>query len=90
MFRLLAIVSLALGSLTGCSAGASLVRSDEHGGVVALRGPYMPAMAEARLLMVSHCNGRVLVVERGDRAEFRCVASRPEGPLAQRDARSEL
>jgi hypothetical protein len=32
----------------------------------------MPAMSEARLLMVEHCRGRFQAVEVQDAVEFRC------------------
>jgi hypothetical protein len=35
----------------------------------------MPAMADARMLMVEHCNGRFQVAELDHSLEFRCSAS---------------
>lgn len=85
MRKTLVILSLALCASAGCSARASLVRSDAHGGTVALEGPFMPAMSEARLLMVDHCGGRIEVEERGDRAEFRCTDSTAKQHIARPD-----
>jgi hypothetical protein len=51
------------------------VRTDSAGGTVALHGPYMPAMGDARMLMVEHCRGRYDAVEQGDQVSFRCRAA---------------
>ena len=59
-------------SLSACSGTANLVRKDALGGRVQLNGPYMPAMADARTLMVEHCNGRFDYREQGEAVEFRC------------------
>jgi hypothetical protein len=63
----------ALLTVSACAAsGADLVRKDRAGGRVALQGGYMPAMADARQLMVDHCGGRFDMLELGDSVEFRC------------------
>ena len=59
-------------SLSARSSTANLVRKDALGGRVRLAGAYMPAMAEARTLMVEHCGGRFDYLERGEAVEFRC------------------
>jgi hypothetical protein len=61
-------------TLCACSSSASLVRKDPIGGRVQLAGAYMPAMADARMLMTEHCNGRYEAVEVGHAVEFRCKA----------------
>jgi len=58
--------------LVGCSSTAQLVRKDTSGGRIALQGAYMPAMGEARMLMVEHCQGRYDAVETHDSVTFRC------------------
>jgi hypothetical protein len=60
-------------ALSACG-GANLVRKDRVGGRVELTGAYMPAMADARLLMAEHCQGRFAAVERSDEVEFECRA----------------
>jgi hypothetical protein len=57
----------------GCGGSAQLVRADALGGHVALEGPFMPAMSDARLLMAEHCQGRFEAVERQSGADFRCL-----------------
>jgi len=64
-------IVLGLGTL-GCANGASFVRKDAVGGRLALHGGYMPAMADARLMMAEHCQGPVDALERGANVEFRC------------------
>ena len=59
-------------SLSACSGTANLVRKDALGGRVQLNGPYMPAMADARTLMVEHCGGRFDYLEHGEAVEFQC------------------
>jgi len=60
-------------TLSACSSSASLVRKDIGiGGRVQLAGAYMPAMADARMLMVEACQGRFEFVELGKAVEFRC------------------
>ena len=58
--------------LTGCGSSAQLVRKDTAGGVVALRGAFMPAMGEARMMMFEYCDGRFDAVEQGEQVSFRC------------------
>jgi hypothetical protein len=69
-------------SLSACGGSASLVRKSDLGGRVDLAGAYMPAMADARMLMVEHCQGRFQSVERGDHVEFRCTARSTQTELA--------
>jgi hypothetical protein len=69
---LMMTTTIAAGSLVACSSGASLVRKDAVGGRVQLQGAYMPAMGDARMLMVEHCQGRFEYEEHGDAVEFRC------------------
>ena len=59
-------------SLSACGS-ATLVRKDAGGGRVALQGAYMPAMADARQLIVEQCQGRYETMERVDGVEFRCA-----------------
>jgi hypothetical protein len=80
-------LTIAVGSLVACSSSASLVRKDALGGRVQLQGAYMPAMGDARMLMVEHCHGRFEYEELGHAVEFRCTGhgTRPsmaEGALA--------
>ena len=91
MFRSYAITAIVLLNLAGCSATATLARKDPQGGRVDLQGPYMPAMSEARLLMVEYCGGRFHMEERGDSVVFRCGKPRAGSDgLARREASSEL
>jgi hypothetical protein len=64
-------------SASACSGSAHLVRKDATGGHVALQGPYMLAMGDARVVMATHCKGRFEAVERGDSVDFRCVRAKP-------------
>lgn len=64
---------------TGCAGSAQLARKDSTGGTVALEGPYMPAMGEARMLMVEHCGGRFTATEQGERVSFRCRSASEAG-----------
>src|SRR6188508_1930686 len=66
------IAVFALLGLSACSTSAALVRKDAVGGRVELQGAYMPAMLEARELMVDHCYGRYDMLELGNAVEFRC------------------
>ena len=60
-------------TLSACSSSASLVRKDMGiGGRVQLAGAYMPAMSDARRVMLDVCQGRFEVVEVGEAVEFRC------------------
>jgi hypothetical protein len=90
MEKMLATAAFVLLVLSGCSSSASLVRKDAIGGRVAIEGAYMPAMADARLLMVEHCQGRFEAVEVGDAVEFRCRNAKlaPEAAVAVADARA--
>jgi hypothetical protein len=73
MTRITFATLIALATLTvGCAGNASIVRKDSVGGRVELRGAYMPSMANARLMMVEHCQGPVDAIERGKSLEFRC------------------
>ena len=65
--------TIAIGSSVACSSSARLVKQDARGGRVQLQGAYMPAMADARMLMVEHCDGRYQATELGDTVEFRCA-----------------
>ncbi|MFI5307469.1 MAG: hypothetical protein ACHQ53_08965, partial [Polyangiales bacterium] len=77
-------------TLSACSSGAQLVRKDAAGGRVALQGAYMPAMADARMLMTEHCDGRYAMTERDGAVEFRCAGqgAAVQAPtlVVQRDA----
>jgi hypothetical protein len=64
--------ALAILALSACSSSASLARRDTMGGRVQIAGAYMPAMADARMLMVDACRGRFDYVEVGSAVEFRC------------------
>jgi hypothetical protein len=83
MLKHLTATALVMLTLSACSSSASLVRKDAIGGRVRLVGAYMPAMSDARMLMVEHCNGRFEMVEREDALEFRCKAASPQ-PVANR------
>jgi hypothetical protein len=72
MLRTLATAAIVMLTLSACSSSASLVRKDTIGGRVQLAGAYMPAMADARMLMVEHCNGRYEYLELGHAVEFHC------------------
>ena len=72
MFKTLATAAFVMLTLSACSSSASLVRKDTVGGRVQLAGAYMQAMADARMLMVEHCNGRYEYVELGHAVEFHC------------------
>ena len=73
---------------TACSSSAALVRHDAHGGQLALRGPYVPAMEHARAAMLEHCNGRFSVQESPDSRSltYRC-ATASEGEMARSSVR---
>ena len=75
----LALVAFALGA---CSSGARLVRKDTLGGQMRLEGAYMPAMSEARMVMLEHCGGRFEYRELGDEVAFRC---KPEDTTGARE-----
>lgn len=75
MLKTLTTAAFVMLTLSACSSSASIVRKDSLGGRVQLAGAYMPAMADARMLMVEHCNGRYQAVELGSTVEFRCKAN---------------
>lgn len=65
--RLLAL-SLILSPLAiGCGS-AALVRANPSGGRVALEGSYMDSVADARLLMSQHCQGRFAILAEDGRS----------------------
>jgi hypothetical protein len=72
MSKQIAAAALLALTFSACSSGASFVRKDAIGGRVQLEGAYMPAMSDARTLMVEQCNGRFDAVELGDAVEFHC------------------
>jgi len=78
--------------LSACSSSAQLVRKDSLGGRVGLQGAYMPAMADARVLMTEHCDGHYVMKEVGQSVEFRCTrgASTEGTAVASRDATKGL
>ena len=80
MTKHLTVAALLMISLGACSSGATLVRKDQAGGRIALEGAYVPAMGDARMLMVEHCRGRFEASELGDRIEYRCRRSAPSAP----------
>jgi hypothetical protein len=89
MPKMLTTLLFVMLTLAACSSSATLVRKDPTGGRVDLRGPYMPAMADARLLMVDHCHGRYDAVELGDSVDFRCrksPAAATQGAVAAAEA----
>ena len=67
-------LTMASGSWVADHSGASLVHADELGGRVQLAGAYMPAMADAQVLMAKACPGRFEFVEVGEAVEFRCTS----------------
>lgn len=69
---IIALVSLTSLTMAACSNGASLVRKDTLGGQARLEGAYMPAMSEARMVMLEHCHGRFDYQELGEEVAFRC------------------
>lgn len=69
------ITALSMLTLSACSSSATLVRTDARGGHVQLQGAYVPAMSDARMLMVEHCHGRFAAIEHADRIEFQCAGS---------------
>jgi len=81
MLRALTRTAIVMSTLTACSSSASLVRTDPIGGRVQLAGAYMPAMADARMLMAEQCHGRFEVAEHRNTLEFRCTShpARPQG-----------
>jgi hypothetical protein len=57
---------------SACGGSANLVHAAPRAGQIALHGAYMPAMGEARMLMLEHCQGRFRAVERGHQLDFVC------------------
>jgi len=72
-------LSFVVVALSACSSSAALVRRDAVGGRIALQGAYMPAMADARMLMTEHCDGRYQMVELRGAIEFHCGQSVQKG-----------
>jgi len=72
MLKTLTTAAFVMLTLSACSSSASLARRDTMGGRVQLDGAYMPAMADARMLMVERCHGRFEYVETERALEFRC------------------
>ena len=62
-------------ALSACSGSANMIRKDRTGGRVEVAGAYVPAMMNARALMVEHCNGRFQATELDRAVEFRCRGS---------------
>ena len=83
MHKTLVTAALIVLSLSACSGSAHLVRKDATGGHIALQGPYMPAMGDARMLMAENCQGRYEAVEHGNSVEFNCVRAKPEAARLQ-------
>jgi hypothetical protein len=75
MLKTLTTFAFVMLTLSACSSSATLARRDTLGGRVALQGAYMPAMADARMVMVEHCQGRYEYIELGHTVEFRCKVS---------------
>ncbi len=71
----LMITGLAMLTLSACSSSATLMRTDARGGNVQLQGAYVPAMSDARMLMVEHCQGRFTAIEHADQIEFQCTGN---------------
>ena len=73
MLKTLTTAAFVMLTLSACSSSANLVRKDAGiGGRVQLAGAYMPAMSDARMVMLDACHGRFEFVELGDAVEFRC------------------
>ena len=65
-------------AVCACSATATVVRKDQGSGQIALQGPYMSAMRDARTLIHEHCKGRFEVSELGENVIFQCRESLPQ------------
>lgn len=63
--RNIGITTIFLAGLLGGCGTARLVQADRHGGSIQLEGAYSPAVHDAQMLMVEHCNGRFGVVKPG-------------------------
>ena len=57
------IVSLSALVLAGCGGSAALVARSPDGGVLAIDGDHVQAMADARRQMSEHCGGAYSIVE---------------------------
>jgi len=82
MNKIIAIaIVLTTTHLIGCAGGtAQLVQRHADGGRVKLTGAYMPAMGEARMVMLEHCEGRFDYLEQGETVAFECrVPAAPTG-----------
>ncbi len=73
------MIAFSILTLSACSSSATLVRTDARGGHVALQGAYVPAMSDARMLMVEHCQGRFTAIEHADQIEFQCASDAVTG-----------
>jgi hypothetical protein len=80
MFKTTPTAAFVMLTLSACSSSANLVRKDPRGGRVELEGAYVPAMSDARMLMVEHCGGRFEYVELGEKLELRCKSHGGEQP----------
>ncbi|APR78819.1 Hypothetical protein A7982_04166 [Minicystis rosea] len=60
---LLRIVPFTALVLAGCGGSAVLVSRTENGGVLAIDGEHVEAMADARRQMSEHCGGAYSIVE---------------------------
>lgn len=67
--------------LGGCAGSAQVIGGDATGGRIELRGPYMPAMSEARAAMLEHCHGRFMYEEQRESFDFQCVGRQAREPV---------
>jgi len=67
------LITLTLAGALGACGSAQLVQGHHSGGKLVLSGGYMPAMGEARMLMLEHCDGRFNYVEEGQGVDFTCT-----------------
>jgi hypothetical protein len=74
----LAVLAVAV-CLSGCAARAEVVRRDARGGELLLTGPRARATADARELIVEHCDGRYRLL-----ADTTGLASLPASALTSR------
>lgn len=73
---------LAVGGLCHGCGHALLDHASDDGGTIRVTGPYMAAMAAARLVGVEHCQGPVHLEEPGlesPRVGFRCLQTPEAG-----------
>jgi hypothetical protein len=68
-----ALLTLTCLSLAACGASATLVEREPSRGRIALEGPYVSAMQEARELMLAECKGRYRMHESNGEVAFECV-----------------